>query len=65
VLRGTRPEAAFFVRGDRMTITRPDSGRLTGPVGIALVRPAEFVMFRFGLADVMQRHQYVRKLLHD
>ena len=47
-LLGTKPEEAFFVRCDRTTMTQNDldSGRLVCEVGIAPVRPAEFVLFR-------------------
>jgi Bacteriophage tail sheath protein len=49
-LVGTRPEEAFFVRCDRTTMTQSDldQGRLICLVGVAPVRPAEFVIFRIG-----------------
>jgi phage tail sheath protein FI len=49
-LMGSRPEEAFFVTCDRTTMTQTDidSGRLICEIGIALVRPAEFVIFRIG-----------------
>ena len=49
-LVGTRPEEAFFVRCDRTTMTQDDldNGRLVVLVGIAPVRPAEFVIIRIG-----------------
>jgi uncharacterized protein len=48
-LEGTRQEEAFFVRCDRTTMTEDDvaNGRLIMEIGIAPVRPAEFVIFRF------------------
>jgi phage tail sheath protein FI len=47
-LAGVTPEEAFFVRCDRTTMTPDDidNGRLICLVGIAPVRPAEFVIFR-------------------
>jgi len=49
-LQGSRPEDAFFVRCDRTTMTQDDidNGRLVILVGVAPVRPAEFVIFRIG-----------------
>jgi hypothetical protein len=47
-LLGTRPEEAFFVRCDRTTMTLDDldNGCLVCLVGVAVVKPAEFVIFR-------------------
>jgi uncharacterized protein len=57
-LEGTTVEQAFFVRCDRTTMTRDDrdNGRLVCVVGVAPVRPAEFVIVRIGLwtADASQ-----------
>jgi hypothetical protein len=49
-LAGVRAEEAFFVRCDRSTMTQNDidNGRLVCLVGVAVVRPAEFVIFRIG-----------------
>ncbi len=49
-LVGARPKDAWFVRCDRTTMTQSDidSGRLIILVGVATVRPAEFVLFRIG-----------------
>ena len=49
-LAGTTPEQAFFVRCDRTTMTQNDidNGRLVCLIGVAPVRPAEFVIFRIG-----------------
>jgi phage tail sheath protein FI len=49
-LVGRKPEQAFFVRCDRSTITQNDldNGRLVILIGVALLRPAEFVLFRIG-----------------
>lgn len=50
-LEGTKPEEAFFVKCDRTTMTQTDidSGRLICVIGIAPVKPAEFVIVRIGL----------------
>lgn len=50
-LMGTKPEEAFFVRCDSSTMTQDDidNGRLIAEIGIAPVRPAEFVIIRIGL----------------
>ena len=47
-LQGTTPEEAFFVTCDRTTMTQDDidNGRLIVEIGIAPVKPAEFVIFR-------------------
>lgn len=47
-LMGTKAEEAFFVRCDRTTMTQDDidNGRLIILIGIAPVKPAEFVIFR-------------------
>ncbi|TVQ32932.1 MAG: phage tail sheath family protein [Geminicoccaceae bacterium] len=49
-LLGATPEAAFFVRCDRSTMTQADldAGRLICEIGVAVVKPAEFVIFRIG-----------------
>ena len=48
-LFGSTPQEAFFVKCDRSTMTPDDidNGRLICLVGIAPVKPAEFVIFRF------------------
>lgn len=48
-LMGTTREEAFFVRCDRTTMSSDDilNGRLICLVGLAAVRPAEFVILRF------------------
>jgi phage tail sheath protein FI len=50
-LEGTSPEEAYFVRCDRSTMTQTDIdlGKLIALVGIAPVKPAEFVIIRIGL----------------
>ena len=50
VLQGRKPEEAFFARCDRTTMTQDDidNGRLIALVGVAPVKPAEFVIFRIG-----------------
>ncbi|MCH8808068.1 MAG: phage tail sheath family protein, partial [Planctomycetes bacterium] len=47
-LLGRRPEDSFFVRCDESTMTVDDiqNGRLICNIGVAIVRPAEFVIFR-------------------
>ena len=49
-LMGTTPAQAYFVRCDRTTMTQNDldNGRLICLIGVAPVRPAEFVIFRIG-----------------
>jgi len=51
-LFGDEPEQAFFVKVDETTTTQDDrdSGRVNILVGIAPVKPAEFVVFRIGQA---------------
>ncbi len=50
-LEGERPDQAFFVKCDRTTMTQTDidNGRLICVVGVAPVKPAEFVIVRIGL----------------
>jgi phage tail sheath protein FI len=49
-LMGDDPKEAYFVRCDRSTMTQNDidNGRLICLIGVAPVRPAEFVIFRIG-----------------
>lgn len=50
-LAGTSPNEAFFVnigRGTTMTQDDIDNGRLICVIGVAPVKPAEFVIFRIG-----------------
>ena len=49
-LLGSTTEEAFFVRCDRSTMTQNDldNGRLICLVGVAIIKPAEFVIFRIG-----------------
>jgi hypothetical protein len=49
-LLGVTQEEAFFVRCDRTTMTQADldNGRLICLVGVAALKPAEFVIFRVG-----------------
>lgn len=54
-LQGNKPEQAFFVRtglNETMTAIDIQEGRLTIEIGLAVVRPAEFVIFR--LSRTMQ-----------
>jgi len=49
-LLGTSTEEAYFVRCDRSTMTQNDldNGRLICLIGVAIIKPAEFVIFRIG-----------------
>lgn len=49
-LLGSTVEQAFFVRCDRSTMTQNDldNGRLVCLIGVAIIKPAEFVIFRIG-----------------
>jgi hypothetical protein len=49
-LLGEKPEKAYFVKCDRSTMTQNDldNGRLICLIGVAALRPAEFVIFRIG-----------------
>jgi phage tail sheath protein FI len=49
-LQGAAADQAFFVRCDRSTMTQNDldNGRLNIVVGVAPVKPAEFVIFNIG-----------------
>jgi phage tail sheath protein FI len=46
-IKGQKPEEAFFVKCDQGTMTNDDiaNGRLVCIIGIAPVKPAEFVVF--------------------
>ncbi len=47
-LMGSKPEESFFVRCDRTTMTQTDidNGRLICVIGLAIAKPAEFVILR-------------------
>lgn len=49
-LLGDDPKKAYFVKCDRSTMTQNDldNGRLICLIGVAVVKPAEFVIFRIG-----------------
>jgi uncharacterized protein len=49
-LLGDKPEKAYFVKCDRSTMTQNDldNGRLVCLIGVAALRPAEFVIFQIG-----------------
>ncbi len=49
-LLGTSTDEAYFVRCDRSTMTQNDldNGRLICLIGVAIIKPAEFVIFRIG-----------------
>ncbi len=50
-LEGSKLEQAFFVKCDRTTMTQTDidNGRLICVIGVAPVKPAEYVIIRIGL----------------
>jgi Bacteriophage tail sheath protein len=50
MLQGATKDQAFFVRCDQTTMTQADldNGRFIMLIGIAAVKPAEFVIFRIG-----------------
>jgi hypothetical protein len=49
-LLGASPDKAYFVRCDRSTMTQNDldNGRMICLIGLSVVRPAEYVIFRIG-----------------
>lgn len=49
-LLGTTAAEAYFVRCDRTTMTQNnlDNGQLVCLIGVAIIKPAEFVIFRIG-----------------
>jgi len=49
-LLGSKASSAYFVRCDRSTMTQADldNGRLVCEIGVAALKPAEFVIFRIG-----------------
>jgi phage tail sheath protein FI len=49
-LLGGSPKEAYFVRCDRSTMTQNDidNGRMVCLIGVAALKPAEFVIFRIG-----------------
>ena len=51
-LIGSTPEQAYFVKcgTDTMTQTDLDAGRVIMEIGIATMKPAEFVIIRIGLS---------------
>jgi phage tail sheath protein FI len=57
-LLGSRAEDAFFARCDRSTMTQNDldNGRMICLVGVAALKPAEFVIFRIGQKTVDARN---------
>lgn len=50
-LQGNQPQEAYFVRCDRSTMTQTDldQGRLVCEVGVAMLKPAEFLILRIAL----------------
>src|SRR6201982_1204823 len=68
-LQGDKPEAAFFVRCDASTMTQQDidQGILILVIGVALLKPAEFVIIGIGsraqdqpCASFLSRHYRIR-----
>ena len=57
-LMGEKPEEAYFVRCDRTTMSQDDidNGRLICLVGVAPVKPAEFVIIRIGQWTADAKH---------
>jgi phage tail sheath protein FI len=57
-LMGVTPDEAFFVKCDRTTMTQDDidNGRMICLVGIAPMKPAEFVIFRISQKTI-EAHQ--------
>ena len=57
-LLGATPKQAYFVHCDRSTMTQADldNGRLICEVGIAVLKPAEFVIFRIGQKTADERN---------
>jgi uncharacterized protein len=53
-LLGDKPRNSFFVKCDRSTMTQNDldDGRLVCLIGVAALRPAEFIIFRLSSATV-------------
>ena len=49
-LLGDSPSQAYFVRCDRTTMTQNDldNGRMICLIGVAVLKPAEFIIFRIG-----------------
>ena len=49
-LLGDKPDKAFFVRCDRSTMTQNDldNGRMIALIGVAALKPAEYVIIRIG-----------------
>lgn len=50
-LLGSKPQDAYFVRCDRSTLTQADldQGRLVCELGVAMLKPAEFLILRIAL----------------
>ena len=57
-LLGDKPEKSYFVHCDRSTMTQNDldQGRLVCLIGVAPLRPAEFVIFRIGQWTADAKH---------
>jgi phage tail sheath protein FI len=56
-LMGTKQEEAFFVKCDRTTMTQDDwdNGRLICLIGVAPVKPAEFVIFQIRQKTLLEK----------
>jgi phage tail sheath protein FI len=57
-LLGSTPKEAYFVRCDLTTMTQADldNGRMICLIGVAVVKPAEFVIFRIGQKTATARN---------
>lgn len=63
-LQGQKEQDAFFIRCDRTTMTQDDidNGRLICLVGVATIRPAEFVIFRISqISNTQSRNRSARR----
>jgi len=56
-LLGKSTKQAFYIKCDRTTMTQNDldAGRLVVEVGVAAIKPAEFVVFRIGMTSRHRR----------
>jgi Bacteriophage tail sheath protein len=61
-LQGDTPDEAFFVRCDASTMTQQDidSGHIVVLVGLAPLKPAEFIILQIGISTNAHRHYSLR-----
>jgi phage tail-like protein len=64
-LQGATPTEAYFVRCDRTTMTQSDldNGRLNVVIGIAPLKPAEFVIFAIGQWTAQSQRAFLARHL--